>query len=282
MDSVPILKKKKLKNNFSDLNIKFFPLVLIIFIVNSAGFLLEYFDIDPYLIFLGFRFHLSFTLPFILLVRKHHFRFIKNIFLKPEFKGMPAFFAFAILPIFILTGMLFFFDEIKFSDPNYFYEFGLSSVIDVPLYLIWNTPQFFMLIIFLVLISANKKSKFFFIFFTVIFLFAYEFYTLTGEEIFYIEFIPILLSALAATILLTKYQNIYGIFLIFFFTFWSHFILFGTTSEKIIHLFFAKYFTHWEGFFFVSENLLNYLLSAHLLLLLAVLIPGILFMRAKA
>lgn len=271
-----------MKNNFTDLNIKFFPLVLIIVVVNSAGFLLKYFDIDTYLIFLGFRFHLSCVLPFIYLIRERHFSFIKNIFLHPEFKGKAAFFGLTLFPILILVGTLFLLDKIAFSDPDYFYEFGISSIIDFPLYLIWNAPQFFMLILFLILISANKKSKFFLIFFVVIFLFGYEFYPLNGKDIDYIKFIPILFSGLVAAILFTKYQNIYGIFLIIFFTFWSHFILFGSDSEKIIHIFFAKYFTRWEGFFSVSENLDQYLLSGHLVLLLVVSLIGILFTRTQA
>ena len=126
-----------------------------IVIVNALGFALKFFDLDTYVIILGFRFHIAAIIPFLIVIKKDHFTLIKESFIKPKFVqiGRPILIFVLINVLFIL--ILFLVKKIEIGDPEYFYEFGLSSIVDYPIYLIWNSIQLILLYHFL--IDNSKK-----------------------------------------------------------------------------------------------------------------------------
>ena len=73
------------------------------------------------------------------------------------------------------AGGLFFLKRIEIGDPEYFYEFGISSIADYPIYLIWNFPQIILLYFFLVKVSFLSKFRFITVAVVIFFLFAFEF-----------------------------------------------------------------------------------------------------------
>ena len=65
---------------------KLYSIIFAVAAVNIAGILLRYFNLDTYIILAGFRFHLSFVLPFLVIFWIAEPGFIKNLFTDPHHK----------------------------------------------------------------------------------------------------------------------------------------------------------------------------------------------------
>lgn len=247
-------------------NIKSFRIILSILITAAAGFCLRYFELDTYIILLGFRFHLSFLLPFLLILPVNFKNILKKIFLSPvhKLKLLP------LLWILISSGivflLLFILKEIKIGDPEFFYEFGLSSIVDYPVYLLWNSIQLILLFIYLNTVTINLKNKFFPVFLTIIFLFAFEFVPVVSMDINYLNFADLFITAICAGLFFQYYQNVYWFVILYFSLFWINYLAFGSSSEEIINILFAAQYSGWDGFFIVNKIYKPYLLSAQLLI----------------
>ena len=179
------------------------------------------------------------------------------------------------MPLFVILVILFLLKKIELGDPEYFYEFGFSSIADFPVYLIWNSLQLISFFLFLIYFSSFSKFKFSFIVLIIIFLFAYEFIPLGKESINYYSLASLFMAALITGILIKHFQNIYWLTVFSFSVLWINFLLFGSKSEIIIHLLFASQYNAWEGFFTISKNFNAFLLPAHFLLTGIFLLPGL-------
>jgi len=252
-----------------------------ILVVNTAGFLLKYFELDNYIILLGFRFHLSLVLPFLLIIKKFDLALLKSVFIKPEFKGKFSPVLWIILPAAIIFLSLYFSNKIKLGDPEYFYEFGLSSIFDFPIYFIWNFPQLSFLFLFLIIIS-EFHSRFLVTSIVLPFLFIYELILidqdsinqlilLDGIGINYFDLSIVIISTICCGLMIQFFQNIYWFSILFFSLFWINLLSFGSKSEELINLLFASQYSEWEGFFVVSKEYDQYTLISHVVLLLILL-----------
>ena len=61
-------------------------LIIAVLTVNAAGLALRYFNLDTYVILIGFRFHISLIIPFFIVFRKDQLPFIKKVFVDPHHK----------------------------------------------------------------------------------------------------------------------------------------------------------------------------------------------------
>jgi hypothetical protein len=242
-----------------------------LFATNIAGVLLRYFKLDTYLILLGFRFQLSLCLPFIIIFKKTEISFYKQLFKEPAVKKNFFFISLILLPVIILSAILLILNKIHFGDPEYFFEFGLSSIADFPVYLIWNSIQLIMFFSFLIIVSSNSKYKFSSTIFNIIILFAYMFIPLNGK-IDYFELTSFLIYTIIIGIFILHFQNIYWIIFSAFSILWLNILLFGSNSEMMINLLFASRYHSWEGFFSTAKEFRNYLLPAQLLITLIFLL----------
>ena len=263
--------KKNQSNKPQQFHVSLSRIVIAILLTNAAGFTLRYFDLDTYFIFLGFRFHLSAVLPFLLLFNAKSLYYLKQALGNPFFKKkfLPAIWLIISLILFVLG--LFLLKVIKPSNPDYFYEFGLSSIFDYPLYLIWNFPQLCLLFITLVFISQLSKLHYLNALVGCILLFSYELIPLNSKfDAFTI--IPFFIISVIGTFFVTKLQNLYWFGLIVFSTVWSIVLLFGSKSAVIINIFFAREYTSWAGFFIVKKEFNEYIISSFFIVLLIIVI----------
>lgn len=244
----------------------FFSLVIAIITVNIAGLLLHYFHLNNYVIFFGFRFHLSLVLPFFIVFRREQLAYIKKLFSNPHHKRTVLPLLWILLPTAILIGSLFLLKMLRIGDPDYFYEFGLSSIIDYPVYLLWNFPQALMLFIFLCVTTARTDKIFTTAFLSALLVFAYEFIPLELNNIDYLQPVSFLLIALSAGLMVKFFRNIYWFVIVVFSVLWIYFLCFGSGSEEIVNLLFAAQYNSWEGFFVVNKKAFQYLLPAQLFL----------------
>ncbi len=256
--------------------VKILPLIIAIAAVNAAGFLLKYFELETYIILLGFRFHLSLVLPILITFRKEHLQTIKNYFTAPEYKSGLPFLLLILIPPLLLISSLYLLNVIEIGDPEYFYEFGLSSILDYPIYLIWNLPQLLMLTAFLLLyrdVSYLRSASSFVI---LILLFLFEIIPLKEAHHFTV-YLSYAFVVVIVWLFIIRFRNIYWISLSLFTIIWSAVLAFGSESEEIINLMFASRYYEWEGFFTASKDLHQYLIPLLLLFVMIFLLSFILF-----
>jgi hypothetical protein len=254
--------------------ISVFRLVLSLILVNGVGFALRYYGMDTWLIVAGFRFHLSFVLPMLILYPRGFIDSVIKNLLHPVYKRkfLPVFWI-VIVPCIIMAA-LFLINKAELADPDNFYEFGLSSIIDYPVYLIWNLPQFLLLFLFLRYCTKNRKNKFFPSFLLIIVLFAYEFIPVdfVFDESLLASAADFLLAALCTAFLFHFYNNIYWFTATIFGALWFNLLAFGTKTTLLVNMLFAAQYKSWEGFFTVDPLLKQWLMAGELLLLLVFLV----------
>jgi hypothetical protein len=241
-------------------DIKFFYLLAGILITNVAGFFLRFYKLDTYFILIGFRFHIGLCLPFLLLFYKTDLHFVKSFFVSPIYKRYSIIIIIVIIPLLTIYLSLYFSKNFSIGDPDYFYEFGLSSIVDFPIYLVWNLPQ--LLMVFLFLNSVKQKNQFIKITLLVILLFAFEFIPIR-EKINYIALASLLLSSLIIALLITNFRNIYLFALSVFSIFWFSILSFGSSSKELINILFAAKYEAWEGFFEINKKFTDYVIPAY-------------------
>ena len=260
-----------------------FKLILFIIIsVNALGYFLRYFEFDTYFILLGFRFHISLFLPLIFILKKELRTKIKKIFSDPGYKGKFLPLLWILIPILVISASPFITNIIKEGDPEYFYEFGLSSLFDYPVYLLWNFPQMALFCLFLVSACSGRKNKFLLSFSLTFSLFLFEFLPLrlnAGPLLNYSDLSALFLSAIISSILCSFFENIYWFSISVFSLLWSFFLAFGTKAAPIINIFFASRYKSWEGFLACDKDIKNYLIIIYLLLPVFFLLIALPFRR---
>jgi diacylglycerol kinase len=255
-----------------------FRIILAVLVTATAGLALRYFEIDTYFIFLGFRFHLSAVLPFLILYNKNSISVLSEGLRRPYYKLKFLPFLWIIISLIIILSVLYFTKRLEMGDPDYFYEFGLSSIVDYPLYLIWNFPQLCLLFVSLVFISRSGRFSFLIAFISLIFLFFWEMIPF-DLKINPAGFIPFISLTLIASYFITKLQNIYWFVIIVFSSVWAIILLFGSGSEIVINLFFAKEYNSWEGFLKPAKDIAAYIVPAYFLFLLIIVLLYMIFRR---
>jgi hypothetical protein len=250
-------------NKENQLHIKIWKLILAIIIVNAAGLCLRYFNLSTYIIIIGFRFHISFVLPFIIVFSSDFLPYIKRSFLSPEWDNAFFFLLLIILPLLIEAGGLFIHQKIDIGDPDYFYEFGISSIADYPIYLIWNFPQMILFFFFLVSVSSISKFKFLTVAAVIFFLFAFELVSINKTIIPFRDLGILISCCLIYSILINYYRNIYWFGVSLFTLLWLAILAFGSSSKTMINLLFASQYNNWEGFFEVMKDYIPFTLPVY-------------------
>lgn len=239
-----------------------------VLIVDAVGFVLKYFALDTFLIFFGFRFHLALVLPFIVVFNKDLLSNLKQSFSNPEYKKLGRLFLFFLAINVLFISVLLLFDKIEVGDPEYFYEFGISSIIDFPVYLIWNAFQLIIFFSFLKSVFLSFQKNYFVLTFTVIFLFIYEFIPLQNFSIDYNAAASFIIMSFIVSLLINSFNNIYFFVFIIFSLLWINILAFGSSSQVLINILFAANYDLWEGFFTVENIFSKFILPVNLFLFL--------------
>ncbi|MCE1188121.1 MAG: hypothetical protein LWX56_03185 [Ignavibacteria bacterium] len=249
-----------------------FALLLAVCIANTVGFLLHTFNLHAYILLLGFRVHISFFAAGVSAIAFFKAEALE-VFEAFRLKRILLFIAF----ILTLGGALFVAGYMKllpYNDPDYIYEFGLSSLIDFPLYIFWNLPQFFLLFMLLNKLRKNNPgSKL--IIPGIILLFAFELYPFFALKNVVSHSILFTVSALFIFMCSIKSQNPIEFCVWCFMSAWLGIFLFGTDNLLLIQQFFARNFDSWEGFVTIKGLEKNY--SVALVFVISML--PLLFMR---
>lgn len=243
-------------------------IILTILLVNAIGFALKYFELDTFVLILGFRFHLSAVLPFLAVINKEYISLIKPAFLEPKFtKVGKVIFTILFVTITFLV-VLFLTKKIEIGDPEYFYEFGLSSLVDFPIYLVWNSFQLILLYLFFLIIQKSIKYNFLIFLLVSILILAYEFIPLKKIILDYTSITALVLMCLIIALIFKFFNNIYLIVIIVFSIIWFSILTFGSSSSTLINIFFAAKYDSWEGFVAAEKTISQNAIPVYYLLIL--------------
>lgn len=259
----------------------YWRIITAILISASAGTLLKLFDLNTYIILLGFRFHLSCVVPFLFIIGTYLLHHIREAFANPPFKRNFFFILIIFLPLTAIVAGLYIMKFVELGDPEYFYEFGLSSIVDYPTYLIWNSLQLFMLFFFLESAAKTIKFSFITVFFTLVLLFGYEFIPAAKQQLQYIDMGIFIVISLIASLLISKYRNVYWFTVTLFSLIWSSVLLFGSSSKGIINNLFASQYNSWEGLLEVSKLISPYAIIIYITIALLICLTGLGMSRTK-
>jgi hypothetical protein len=173
-----------------------------------------------------------------------------------------------LLPALIIGGSLLLMKEIKIAKPDNFYELGISSLIDYPIYLIWNFPNL-AAIIAVILFSVSVKKKKIISSASVFFLiYISEVIPVEFEKYDYFPLINFVLFSLSIGLLITRFQNFYFLSVLIFTSIWLWILGFGCDSKLFVNLFLATQYKNWEGFFLAGKTVSEYLTSGAILIFL--------------
>jgi uncharacterized membrane protein (UPF0136 family) len=252
-------------------------LLFFIILLTSAGggIGLKYAGIDTNVILLGFRFNLPLIFALSLILIPEGINFLKEFAVYFEYKKYYRLLLIIVLIFGAGSAAILYSAKGKYSEPEYFYELGLSSLVDFPVYLTWNMP--ILLSIFGVLFYFRKKLKvnliFGFIFIAALLI--TEYYPFEVKKLFMdreIVTVAFLIFVLAS-FYRVKNSLLFAIFV--FAAIWLNILLFGSSSETVVKLILAKNFDKWEGFIKLGKEISSYVQPAAFLLLSgAVLLTG--------
>lgn len=247
-------------------------IILIILFTNILGYTLRFFEFDTYFILLGFRFHLSSLLPLLIFIKKENRQKVAVSFREFEISKILKSFLWILLTVAILITVLFITTNAEFVEPEYFYEFGLSSIVDFPIYLIWNSLQIIFLFIFLSLIKQKYYRKFSAVTLVLFTLYIFELIPVPKHK--FNPFILMTYSIIAITISISflRFDNIYRFGIYLFSIFWIAILIFGSNSKELIHLFFASQYSGWDGFIEINKNIIQFIFPFFYLLNLFILL----------
>ena len=168
-------------------------------------------------------------------------------------------------------------------DPEYFYEFGLSSIVDYPIYLVWNFIQLLCLYFFFLIIHKSFRNSFIVILVSTILIFSYEFIPVKKNIFNYESIAAFVLLCLILTVTIKFFNNVYLFVVLLFSIIWLSLLSFGTSSSLLVNLFFAARYAEWEGFFAFDKNISGFVIPAsYLLILISLLILSLIRKRNTA
>jgi len=168
-----------------------------------------------------------------------------------------------ILPLLIETGCLYILNKLDLGDPDYFYEFGMSSIADYPIYLIWNFPQMILLFFFLVSVSFNSRFRFITVAVVIFLLFAFELVPFNKAIINYWNLGILISFSIIYSIIINYFRNIYWFGISLFTILWFAILAFGSSSKLMINLLFAGQYNNWDGFFEVVKDYMTFTLPIY-------------------
>ena len=242
-------------------------LKLLLSAIITAGliYVSRLFAVSPFIIIIGFRFHVCFVVSGLFFINTA----IENVFRVETVKWgrltglIFMYLVFSAAPFALIPAKL-----ATFHQGDNFYELGVSSVFDFPIYFLWNLPQFIMFYFSLKAIQALKPSAFFIPVFLLIITSTHFAPPVTPFPVWTIG--QVLGLILIILLLIYKSANWLEFCVLLFFIIWSTLLIFGTENEMLVKLFLGKNYTAWDGFISSKIFSVEMLRSAYLGMLLVI------------
>lgn len=249
------LPKEKQRMKTQEIKPSWALIISVILAANITGLLLAFLNIPETLFIAGFRFHFFTIIIIITLAIKKTIPDFRNELrnIKPSLLWQfLLYFLFLLLPV----CLLYYFKLIKFSDPDFLFELGASSLTDLPLYILWLAPLFFAIYLwYSLLIKLPWGRILVFIFGFLPFL--YISYSpadghIQPEKLLYPFTYGIILSAA------TLSRNFYFFYFWAYIPLWVFVLAAGTTEQRLLQNLLARTYEEWEGIFSLKGKVTEY------------------------
>ncbi|NPV12026.1 MAG: hypothetical protein HPY57_09575 [Ignavibacteria bacterium] len=246
---------------------KIVTLIFLILSYNIVFLLQDLFDSELQIYLLGFRFNLFFLVNCIVI----YFHRTRLIELKKYFNQigrLKAWFISFVIPVFIsaLTLILIYAlgYSFKFKKPEFLIEFGVSSLVDLPIYYIWNLPLLLSSLFVITLILEDFKFLKVFgvcLLLSLSFISAKPVFTLSKFNPEYFSFLALVFAVLFYNLTIFKiYNSIWLTIFSVLISIYSFVLVFGSNNTFLIKTFFARMYSSWNGLF-VFKKLDVYLID---------------------
>lgn len=234
---------------------------------NIVLLLQDLFNSELQIYLLGFRFNLFFLVNSVV-IYFHHKRLIELKKYFNQFGRLKAWFISFIIPVLIsvLTLILIYTlgYTFKFKRPEFLIEFGVSSLIDLPIYYIWNLPLLLSSLIVITLILEDFKFLKVFgvsLLLSLSFISAKPVFALNKFNPEYFSFLALVFAVLFYNLTVLKiYNSIWLSIFSVLISIYSFVLVFGSNNTFLIKTFFARMYSSWDGLF-VFKNLDVYLID---------------------
>jgi len=245
-----------------------------------------HFNFIPQVYFLGFRFNL-FLLLNLILILLYNRRLSDDLFVAFNKFGRFKHWVSALLTPIVFSaavvGTAYTFGKVRIPKNKYFYEFGISSLLDFPMYFIWTLPFLvsFLYLWFIIIhdgkiISAIRDSFLISISAAAFYLFNYYEVDLINHTV---NFSLVFAASLYTYSFFMWSNSLWASALSVFTLVYSVVLVFGTTNQFMIKTFFARNYDEWEGFF--NLLLINNVPTESVLILLMIFFSVIFFNLGK-
>jgi len=235
-------------------------ILFLLFLVSTLGigYLLKIVEYENIFGLIGFRFYLPLVIPIVLMFSLGDIKIFEKIIKQFRFQGF--WIILVILFIFLAAGSSFYFiEEIKFKEPDFFYELGLSSLIDYPMYLVWNSPLLFFVFVIYKYIKVTLKFGIIYLLLLLFAIITIELFSFSFAEIS-IPTIVLLIAFLFLQILVFyRIENPLTFIFLMFTTIWITVLLFGSSNPIIVKMVLARNFDNWDGFLKLKKGIWEYL-----------------------
>lgn len=242
----------------------------VILATNIIGAVLSLFSFPQTLYIAGFRFHIFTIVLFASVAIFKYYPPVKLDFLTFKASLLWQFLVYFLLLV-VPVILLFIFKFVKFTDPDFLYELGASSLIDLPLYLIWLVPLFYSLFTwYSSLLNLPWGRIWIFLLGFIPFLFnVFNF----SNFVFNASVLPVLVIYGIILSISALSRNFYLFYFWAYIPVWIYVIAFGINNTELLQVLLAKTYDEWEGLFSVKGVMSEFrffIFSAFCLLLLLI------------
>lgn len=166
------------------------------------------------------------------------------------------FFAF-IIPFVIsgltLVSILFLNTKFKFKKPDFWVEFGLSTLTDIPIYYLWNLPLLLSAIIVITLLLDDFKFLKVLgisLLLSLSFVLVMPITSFQKLDLRIFSFIPLIFGMIFYNLTIHKtfhsfWISVFSILI----SIYSYVLVFGSSNSIVIKTFFARMYSNWSGLF---------------------------------
>lgn len=214
------------------------------------------FEFIPQVYFLGFRLNLFLLLNLILIFLYYKKISIELLLPFKTFGKIKHWFAALSIPVmisWIVIGAAYIFGEVKISKLKYFYEFGITSLLDFPMYFVWTLPFIFSMI-YVWFITLDTPSYFSKLINSILISLSFSgFYLYNYDKVEIGEYVIYFLLTSSGVLFNYSFykwsRSLWATSFSIFMTIFSFVLVFGSSNEFLIRTFFARNYDKWEGFF---------------------------------
>lgn len=234
-------------------------LVFLILLFNSIFYLQSLLKSELQFYLLGFRLNLFMVINFLLIYFNREKLSLIIPFLKYPGKVRDYFttFLFPVMSVGITLLIINQIGVLKYKKPDFLIEFGLTSLIDIPIYYFWNLP-FLISSIALIILLIERFSFLRVTIFSILTSMAFIF---SDGERFLNKFVLVelyfwlLIFALIFynMSVLKIYKSIWISVFSIIISIYSYVLVFGSKNSFVIRTFFARTYSEWDGIFTIKK-----------------------------